>query len=159
MFLALQALGRMRSVLLWIAGRLACRPFLFVGMVPLSGHLGLVLVSLLWRMKVGPGSHAAFLKGIARMSCLFLDCGASCLCLSTSFLFNEVTLIPQWASVHTYSTRYGIIIRGFERRNREIPRCGCVFWPQTSAKPTQDRLTSDFEQCFRLCGGARAKNA
>ena len=43
-----------------------------------------------------------------------------------------------------------------EGRTNMNPRFGHVVWPQTSAKPTQDLLTSDFEQCFRLCGGARA---
>ena len=47
-------------------------------------------------------------------------------------------------------------VRRLGRRKRELPRRGCVFCPQTQAQPREDLLTSDFEDCFRLSGGARA---
>ena len=47
-------------------------------------------------------------------------------------------------------------LRSLGRRKRELPRRGCVCCPQTPANPAQDLLTSHFEECFRLSGGARA---
>ena len=57
---------------------------------------------------------------------------------------------------HVWEASWIRKVRRLGRRKRELPRRGCVFCPQTQAKPREDLLTSDFEECFRLSGGARA---
>ena len=57
---------------------------------------------------------------------------------------------------HVWEASWIRKLRSLGRRKRELPCRGCVCCPQTPANPTQDLLTSDFEDCFRLSGGARA---